>query len=310
MQQFYQNKDTDPVICDIDLFVGDKKDHKIEIVQISDIHFNMFDEYDDSPTLKSTKQFRKWLANGEGVDAAIRSMNYAKQFDQTIITGDILDFLSHGAMTLMDKYIWDADPNIMCAIGNHEYVQQMQGIEPEIYTLEERRKMIQDFWRHDIVYTSKILFNKVVCVVMDNGDGRYVSQSQYDKLSKEIETARQNQRVILIFQHVPLATGNPDYSALWPLTSAADTANCPLDFCNDKIGCSHELSKSIHELIKSNADVIKGIFTGHWHGNYYTEIDASYSDAEGKHKTIIPQYVLTSNSYNGTGHVNKISVYY
>ncbi len=310
MKRFYQNKNDDPIICDVNIFIGDSNKSKIEIVQISDIHFNMFDEYDDSPTLQSTKLYRKWLADGESVDSAVRAMNYASQFDQTVITGDILDFLSHGTMSLMDKYIWNADPEILCAVGNHEFVQQMQGIEPEIYTEAERRKMVEDYWHHDITYTSKLVKDKVLCVVMDNANGYYTDKIQYDKLECDIKKARENKQVILIFQHFPLATDNEKYSSMWPLTDEADTANCPLDFCKDTIGDSHKLSRDIHNLIKSNADVIKGIFTGHWHGNYHTEIDAFYTDENGKHKTVIPQYILTSNAYNGTGHVNKINVYY
>ena len=53
-----------------------------------------------------------------------------------------------------------------------------------------------------------------------------------------------------------------------------------------------------------NADVIRGIFCGHWHSDFYTEILAETPDGK---KTVIPQYVLTGNMYD-KGHALIITV--
>ena len=57
-------------------------------------------------------------------------------------------------------------------------------------------------------------------------------------------------------------------------------------------------------MIANNADVIKGIFAGHYHSDYMTKIAAKTPSGED---TFIPQYVLTGNPYDG-GHVLKITV--
>ena len=60
----------------------------------------------------------------------------------------------------------------------------------------------------------------------------------------------------------------------------------------------------------SNADIVKAVFCGHMHSDYYTEIIATYKDADGKTvDTVIPQYVHTGSIYDGTGHVFRITVY-
>jgi hypothetical protein len=46
------------------------------------------------------------------------------------------------------------------------------------------------------------------------------------------------------------------------------------------------------------------------HSDYYTEIIATYKDADGKTvDTVIPQYVHTGSIYDGTGHVFRITVH-
>ena len=56
------------------------------------------------------------------------------------------------------------------------------------------------------------------------------------------------------------------------------------------------------------AFVVRGVFCGHYHGDYITHILGSYTDEAGnKVEKTIPQYVLTANAY-GTGHVMKITV--
>ena len=67
---------------------------------------------------------------------------------------------------------------------------------------------------------------------------------------------------------------------------------------------TNEDTGQVYRLITSYGDVIKGIFTGHMHSDYYTEVQAT--DAGGI-ETYIPQYVLTGNFYD-KGHVLKITV--
>jgi hypothetical protein len=67
---------------------------------------------------------------------------------------------------------------------------------------------------------------------------------------------------------------------------------------------------AVYKLITENADIIRGLFCGHYHTSFYMEVEGSYPDKAGirKRKTI-PQYVLECNVYEGyTGHVLKITI--
>ena len=63
----------------------------------------------------------------------------------------------------------------------------------------------------------------------------------------------------------------------------------------------------LYRLITENADIIKGIFCGHWHNEAYTEIVASYEKNGVKIKKTIPQYVTDAVSYD-KGHMMIITV--
>lgn len=63
-------------------------------------------------------------------------------------------------------------------------------------------------------------------------------------------------------------------------------------------------TEQIYDLIRNNADVIKGTFCGHQHFDYYTEIVAKTADGKD---TIIPQYIMCA-AYRHNGHLMKITV--
>ena len=50
----------------------------------------------------------------------------------------------------------------------------------------------------------------------------------------------------------------------------------------------------MYNLITSNADVIKGCFSGHKHCDFYTEINAKTADGTA---TVIPQYIVIGAAY-------------
>ncbi len=67
----------------------------LEIVQFSDAHFNYCNKKDfaeANPALLSTYEHRLWHANGDSADVVDLSFAYAAMSDQTILTGDLLDY--------------------------------------------------------------------------------------------------------------------------------------------------------------------------------------------------------------------------
>lgn len=291
---------------------GKNDGEEVTIVQITDMHFNYVNERDmeeANPSIMSTIEHRTWLRGGASYLSAIRAMEYASYADQTIITGDTLDYLSWGAMELTQKYVWDIDPNALISLGGHDITRKMQGTVIDPASLESRQAILQDFWRHDIFYTSKVLKDRVMVIQLDNGCGKYWA-SQANMLLDDIKTAREKGYVILLFEHEPICTRNPaDKENIAVRKNDKETFN----FYETGIGAygsALDDSFRVYQLITSNADVIRGIFCGHRHSDFYSEVMATYINEDGRiENSTIPQYVLTGNPYDGhAGHVLKITV--
>ncbi len=282
----------------------------VEIVQITDVHFNAFDEVDEqNEELMLTKVGRQWLKNAESVVGIKNAMGYAQYADQTVITGDTLDFLSHAAMELTQKYIWDVDPDALIALGGHDLTRSMQSVQPDQTSLESRQKILEAFWKHDMYYESRLVGDKAIVVAIDNGCGRYWD-IQIPKLKADIERARKNGYVVLIFEHEPIDTGRPEdenLTAFYIYDPAPWNTRRAIGSPERR---SDDATKEVVRLIKENADVVRGIYCGHQHSPFYCEVLASFVDADGKkHDAVIPQYILEGNSFdNQCGHVLKITV--
>ena len=287
-------------------------DKRTEIIQITDVHLNYTDVDDeDDEEVMHTKQCRTWNADGISVKALINAMEYAKGYDRTVITGDTLDYLTKGSMKLMQKYIWDVDPECIVTLGGHDLTKQMQTGLPNKLSLTQRQAIVQKFWKHDIFYSSEILNDNVMLIQMDNSCGCYW-ENQISKLKKDLKTAREKGYTILIFQHEAISTGrkeDEEYKAFYVWADCGDTENFYSNCVGHKPN-SDEASIAVYKLITENADIVRGLFCGHYHTSFYMEVEGSYVDADGirKRKTI-PQYVLECNVYAGyTGHVLKITV--
>lgn len=280
----------------------------LEIVQLSDTHYNLCNERDlaeADPALMSTLEHRLWHANGDSVPSVERAFSYAAMSDQTVVTGDILDYLSWGGQELTVRQLFWRDRDLLAAIGGHDVTREMQGTVADPSSLESRLDILRAFWCNDVSYTSRLLGDRVILSVMDNGStGRY-SEAQYRSLQADIAYAREHDLILLIFQHEPICTCNPaetnvDYVRPNDMSGSRN-------FCHDGIGGDwtrkqrEEWTLRTHQLIRESADVIRGVFCGHWHSDLYTEI-------LGTDGTVIPQYILTAAVYDGMGHVMKITV--
>jgi len=296
----------------LDLGVGEE----IMIGQLSDVHFNYCNERDFSeadPVVMSTYEYRMWNKDAATVPKARRCLEFLDDADLLVINGDTMDYLSYGAIELMKNEIWDKHPDCIATIGGHDSACRMQGKVEETTTLEERIKRVQSVWNHDVYYVSKLLEGKVLIV------GFYDNQAScpkvvYDKLKEDINLAREKDYKILLFAHEPLVTGNPEHSNLTAdsVLQQGDISGFPKDFYKgdsrgNKIlggeGCD-ETSMAVYDLIVNNADVIKGMFAGHFHNDMYMEIIAKTSDGK---ETVIPQYIHTATAYD-QGHLMRITI--
>lgn len=286
-----------------------KGGNPVKIMHATDIHFNYVNEKDhENDEVMLTVRHRFWNANGASVIVAKKLMEYGKNFNRIVITGDVLDYLSYGAMELMDKYIWNKDPGVIVSVGGHEFVRQMQTSVNDKTPLEERYKIVADYWRHDIYYTSEIIDDKVMIVQLDNSRHKYIQQ-QVEKLESDILLARKNGYVMLVFQHEPICTGNPQDTNVQAVRVYDGEFYNFYDNCVGSASCDDVTAKA-YALLTENADVIKGFFCGHLHSCYFTEIKGCYKDETGTlHKVIIPQYVLEGAVYDDyAGHITDITI--
>lgn len=282
----------------------------VEIDQITDIHFNYVSIADeDDAEVMGTREKRVWLREGEAVASAIRAMDVAAYADQTVITGDTLDFLSMGSIMLTKKHILDRDPEVLMTLGGHELTKQMQTGKPNLTSVEERLAILGEFWPHDMFYYSRDVKEKVICVCLDNSRGRFHG-CQPERLAADIERARAERKIILIFMHEPIAPrdGKGVVPALW--YSIGSHNEYDLDQ-NSVIGGGEMdmATAETYRLITENADVVKGLFCGHLHSMFYNEVKASYTDGDGTHDAVIPQLIAPGNAYlNHAGRVVRIIV--
>ncbi len=340
----YQLEDCGVMVREADIIPNDYVEgvtdrEPVEIVQVTDLHFNYVNERDFAegekyPEVIATYAGRTWGANGSFVPNAVRSLEYASFADQIVVTGDVLDYISWGCIELTKKHIFDPYPTALVTLGNHESTRSMQTkpSTPDSEPLAERLKVVEDNWIHDAYYHSKIVKDRVMVIGLENGIKAFWDV-QIDQFAADLELAREKGYTVLLFYHVPIATNDPKYADIYPIRRN-DTNNTNFytgDRCGsiaaevyNSIGTGvtyTDASREIYRLIVSNGDIIKGAFCGHYHSDYYTEIlakkpvldnDGNFVYEEGTGKQLfedakIPQYVLTGTPYD-KGHALKITV--
>lgn len=298
-----------PVVRDVTLPLGIGEE--VFIAHLPDVHLNYCNQEDiddANPVLMSTLEHRKWLANAESLPKLRACLLVVDDADCHVFNGDTLDYLSKGAMELMDREIWDKIPDVVATIGGHERAVQMQGKVPDTDTIEDRFKILEKYWRHDAYYHTRLLKNKVMVVGFCD-DRAIIKPEVLEKFKADIEKCRKNGYVMLMFAHEPIVTHNPahkEFTADMVMTKG-DTSHAPWDFCEGFLlggtrgdATSHEF----YDTIVNNADVIKGFFAGHHHNDMEIFVNAKNSDGSD---AIIPQYLATALAY-GPGHVMRILV--
>ncbi|MBR2650722.1 MAG: metallophosphoesterase [Clostridia bacterium] len=307
----YRLKSTRQVICDIEVISG-LPGEPVTIGVTADLHFNfcnMEDRADEE--LAYTEQCRHWLENQKSVVAAVKALEAADYCDAAVVVGDTLDYLSRGAISLTKTHLIKKYPDIMMALGGHDYTKQMQTKRPDLLPLSERLDMLRAFWPHDIHYYSRDIKERVIAVILDNSQSKYLP-GQAELLTADIERARREGKVIVIFQHEPITPRNPEYAKISAnIVNGGAISTVDFGAAADVVGdirTSNADTLAVYELITSNADVVKAIVCGHWHSQFYTDVTASYKDGEKNVQTVIPQYIISGNPYHEAGFVARITV--
>lgn len=279
----------------------------IVIYHMTDIHFNSAETQDDEEALSG-----KWWGNAFADNDTIlatywRCMNYAAAngADRIVLTGDIANFYSKANYKVMEDNVFRAATvnaalagKIMVTSGNHDCT--FPNAKSNMAQYENHHKELEDLYKkygYDLEYTSQVLDERVMLVVLDNASWYDVrsarfTQNQLDRLTRDVELAREKGYVMLLFAHVPLPTKNTNGHSFY------------IDY--DSNAYNDAASKGVYDLITNSADVIKGYFTGHNHGDEYLEIVAKTPDGK---PAFIPQYVLRDmgrEKEGGTGEMTRI----
>ena len=307
---------------------------KTEIGWLSDVHLNYVNERDVNEQVVnalSGYRGRQWLREGSSINRIISAIKYTNIFDKTIVTGDMVDYQSWGSLYLTNNLITRKSVNgsILMTSGNHEFSESCQpdisGL-PDVYTVEEKYQRLQSVWANDIKYHEEIVYaesgkENVMLVLLDNGrESKLYPEGTAIKLQASIDKAKSLGIPVLLFQHVPMLTMNPNETKLYVSDAYAYGFGTPENY-NDiydmttkssyiNPNSSNEEISAVCKVIRQNPDVIKGMFNGHEHINFYSEITAT--DAEGNllydennELVVIPQFTMSGTAY---GHVSKIVI--
>ena len=305
---------------------------------VTDTHFGYPDKTDiaeknDSLGKYSTRgDMRKglWYYSDKGL------MKFVSLFKNVVHGGDVMDYIANGGLNAAQRLIAKQSVNgsIIMAVGNHDSALY-NGI-----TQEEHYKILDTVWVPDTRYASKIISNSnneanVMIISLDNSN-RYYWESQIQPLTEDIAYAKANNIPVLIFQHRPLRTMNPaetefKYLNSWYNASVVAPQDDSYYDISDKgvytikegyMGAGKEIkirdftsetdwtgydindvTTTVYDLIRQNADIVKGVITGHIHAYTSSEIIGIDENGEPNGLTI-PQYT----GYSGMGAAMRITV--
>lgn len=302
-------------------------DHVLEIAQLSDFHVQgMTDEDSADSVLAKTYQARHTATFQNTERNALNAMEFGALYDKIFVTGDATDFLSQGSLQTLQNVLGESGAKV--ALGNHEYRKvwfkgTVDGVNydyADTEALADRYAALKNYWPNNLHYYSEVIDDKVMCIVMNNGSGSTYEQYYKEEftyngqtgtmdtfLAADIAEAKEQGYIILIFQHCPISTGKAEDRVTAPITYVyADTQTVHNFYTlTGNRSADTAVDKAVYNLITQNADVIKGVFTGHMHSSFYTEIKATANGADA----VIPQYTLTGN-FKGEGSALKITVTY
>lgn len=223
----------------------------VRILHLTDPHLSLADDT-DGDSMKRHARGRRAVFQGEAnadkesflSDRLREAMEYGRQFDATVITGDVLDFVTHANLAAAKEILAPYD-YLLCA-GNHEYTPRV-GAGPDRFS---NRAVfgddVQAVFRGDMVFDSRIV-GGVNLITMENG--MYVwYPGQLEKLRREVAKGYP----CLLFCHVPLF--HPELNH--------DPEHTGLEADAETIAMTRRLTRYIDETPQ-----IKAVFTGHEHHN-------------------------------------------
>ena len=118
----------------------------VRLLQFTDLHLNKMNEKDfeeREPSVMSSRQYRMAFRNESTVSNVQRTLELAPFFDKTIITGDIMDYMTRGSLELTNELIWEKYPSVLMPPGGHDCTRCMEGDIEDITSIESRLDILR-----------------------------------------------------------------------------------------------------------------------------------------------------------------------
>lgn len=236
----------------INLHLGLKK--PVRILQITDVHLSLADDIDGDGMKEHARERRREFIKEasyperDTVGYLEEAMEYSKDFDCTVITGDVIDFTSHANCETAKRIL--AGKDYMFCAGNHEFCPKV-GV-PDSFERKERiTDEIQTVFRGNMTFESRIV-GGVNVIAVDNSYYTW-TEEQFEVLKFEVARGLP----CILFCHVPITFNHMRH-----------------DPPHKDLGVSEEYKKfilSVNDYI-INEPMIKAVFSGHSHITGVTEI--------------------------------------
>ena len=219
----------------------------VRILHMTDVHLSLADDVDGDGMKEHARERRREFVKEasyperDPVGYFEEAMEYSKNFDCTVITGDVIDFISHANCQTAKKILVGKD-YMFCA-GNHEFCPKV-GVSDSFARKEERMNEIQSLFRGDMIFESRIV-GGVNVIAIDNGYYTWTEQ-QLEKLKFEVARGLP----CILFTHVPLNFKHMRHEP-----------------SHNDLGVSDEYRGfilSVNDYI-INEPIIKAVFSGHTH---------------------------------------------
>jgi len=223
----------------------------VKLLQLTDVHISLTDERNADMTERAAKRrdvfFREAnFPDRDPVGYLQEAMEYAKNFDCTLITGDLVDFNTYRNYETVAEIL--AGKDYMFCSGNHEFTPN-PGIDS--YQLRaDTLDYVQSHFRGDLFFESRIVGGvNVICA--DNGYHTW-TEKQYEQLKAEVAKGLP----IVLFCHVPL-----NKSMMDPNSYQRDETK--------KLYVTEEEAQTSAKVVRYLAEepLFKAFFTGHGHHN-------------------------------------------
>ena len=224
----------------------------IRILHLTDVHLSLSDERNNEDMIPYSAKRRDVFfreANfpeRDPVGYLKEAMEYAKEFDCTVITGDLVDFNTYKNYDIAKEIL--AGKDYMFCAGNHEFTPK-----PGNDSMELKRgswDYVQSHFRGNMHIESRIV-GGVNIITADNGY-RIWTKEQLDVVKREVPRGLP----IIVFCHVPIAND---------MLTLEDKENAR------KLGYTEEeIAESVATATYlKDEPTVKAFFAGHGHHNHY-----------------------------------------